>query len=438
MAGGDRTSLVPTPPIHQRLNLGAEEEAKSCEFLVEMFLEEKVDNWFQGIKLEKPKLTWRKFEELLCQRFKGTCRRDIVEEFNKLHFTSGLKEEMKPMVKMLKPNTLSGVIKVAHLQEQALKLQGKTVKEGNKVVAEPRRNTILLEGQLARETVKILVDTGSSDSYIHHKLVSTQGIPYKYVKPFTVTIGDRSLVTSGALCPKVLWNVQNYKFCFDLRIMEFGDWDLILWVDWMCNYSPITFDFHQLKFSMFHQGEIVALHGAVNDATMELVRRKDLRGFLQAKRRCCAISAQAGKVTTEGQRVLEAITVVLDQFSKVFQEPTQLPPNKNLDHQIPLKPGVQALKMKSYRYPHSQKTEIVRQIADMLKSGIIKPSNSPYASPVLLVKKKDNTWHFCVDYRHLNDLIVKDRYPMPNIDELLDELYGAGFLSKIDLRSGYH
>ncbi|XP_071926629.1 uncharacterized protein [Coffea arabica] len=487
--GRDRTPLLPTPPIHQRLNLVADEEAKSCEFLdkipshnlpklelhmfngekpyewvkkcnkyfmlnkipedhkllvVEMFLEGKADNWFQGIKLEKPKLTlWR---------FKGTCCRNIVEEFNMLqqisteeiyqerfeelrtlmlfqnpnlsevyfisNFTSGLKEKIKPMVKMLKPNTLSGVIEVAHLQEQALRLQGKTMKEGNKVVAEPRfgmyrhptstnggsdalgeqdeltnnprepveillnalsdslgRNTILLQGQLAGETVKILVDTGSSDSYIHHMLVLAQGIPFEYVKPFTVTIG------------------------MGVWIMELGDWDLILGVDWMCNYNPITFDFHQLNFY---------------------------------------IPLGRGQVTTEGQRVPELITTVLEQFPKVFQEPAQLPPNRRLDHQIPLKPRGQAFKMKPYRYPHSPKIEIERQITNMLKSRIIKPSNSPYASPVQLVKKKDNTWHFCVDYRHLNDLTVNDRYPIPNIDKLLDELYGARFFSKIDLRSGYH
>lgn len=101
-------------------------------------------------------------------------------------------------------------------------------------------------------------------------------------------------------------------------------------------------------------------------------------------------------------------------------------------------PGAQPFHIRPYRYPPVLKTEIERQVQEMLSQGLIQPSTSPFSSPVLLVKKKDNSYRFCVDFRHLNALIVKSKFPVPVFDELMDELANARWFSKLNLCAGFH
>jgi hypothetical protein len=103
-----------------------------------------------------------------------------------------------------------------------------------------------------------------------------------------------------------------------------------------------------------------------------------------------------------------------------------------------LLPGAKPVNVKPYRYSPQQKTEIEKQVQEMLAVGLIQHSTSPFASPVILVKKKDGTWRFCIDYIGLNNITVKNKYPMPIVDELLDELSGSQWFTKLDLRAGYH
>jgi len=115
----------------------------------------------------------------------------------------------------------------------------------------------------------------------------------------------------------------------------------------------------------------------------------------------------------------------LDNHSKVFETPKGIPPIPDHDHVIHLIPRSVPPNIRPYKYLYAQKSEIERMVAEMLEVGIIQPSQSSFSGPVVLVHKKDGSWRMCPDYRELNKLTIKVKFPILVIDELLDELHGS-------------
>lgn len=116
------------------------------------------------------------------------------------------------------------------------------------------------------------------------------------------------------------------------------------------------------------------------------------------------------------------ITTVVEEFTYTFREPTDLPPKRQYDHSITLKKGVQGICVRPYRHSATQKDVIEKMVKEMCDCGIIRKSRSSFASPVVLVKKKDNTWCMCIDYLQLNQHTFKKKFPIPIIEELPDKL----------------
>ncbi|KAL0534211.1 hypothetical protein IC582_028499 [Cucumis melo] len=129
---------------------------------------------------------------------------------------------------------------------------------------------------------------------------------------------------------------------------------------------------------------------------------------------------------------------VLKQYKDVFDWLEMQPPRRKIEHHIYLRERTDPINVRPYRYGFHQKAEMEKLVEEMLTSGVIRPRKSPYSSPVLLVKKKDGSWRFCVDYRAVNNATVPDKFPISVVEELFDELNGASLFSKIDLKSGYH
>ncbi|GJZ64977.1 putative mitochondrial protein [Tanacetum coccineum] len=141
---------------------------------------------------------------------------------------------------------------------------------------------------------------------------------------------------------------------------------------------------------------------------------------------------------THSNELPKELKEIITAYEDVFEIPKELPPYKSHDHRIPLIEGTQPVNIRPYRHPPIQKDSIEAMVKELLDAGVIKTCQSPFASPIVMVKNKDNTWMMCIDYRQLNKCTIKDKFPILIIEELIDELCGANVFSKLDLRSGYH
>ena len=135
---------------------------------------------------------------------------------------------------------------------------------------------------------------------------------------------------------------------------------------------------------------------------------------------------------------LEDIKVV-SEYPDVFPEDLPgMPPDRDIEFSIDLLPGTAPISKRPYRMDVKDLSELKKQIEELLKKGFIHPSSSPWGAPVIFVDKKDGSRRMCVDYRALNDVTIKNKYPLPRIEDLFDQMRGAMIFSKIDLRLGYH
>ena len=144
-------------------------------------------------------------------------------------------------------------------------------------------------------------------------------------------------------------------------------------------------------------------------------------------------------IKTEKARPSVSNIPTVSDFPDVFPEEFPgLPPQREIEFAIDIIPGAASASITPYRMAPLELKELKLQLQELLEKGFIRPSVSPWGAFVLFVKNKDGTLRLCIDYRQLNKLTVKNKYPLPRIDDLFDQLKGASIFSKIDLRSGYH
>ena len=220
-------------------------------------------------------------------------------------------------------------------------------------------------------------------------------------------------------------------------------YDIILGANWLKKYSPNLFDWDKRCITIFHKGDWLTLYDHQRRGKDCVISAKACSKLLLQGAEAFVFQLNYRDTNTTAQVHVDSaqpdtVADILQEFIDIFSDPTGLPPSRACDHSIPLKEGATPPNIRPYRMPHHQKDLVEELIKNLLERSEIRPSTSPFSSPAILVRKKDKTWRLCVDYRQLNALTVKNKYPIPVIEDLLDELHGANLFSKLDLRSGYH
>ncbi|XP_051129728.1 uncharacterized protein LOC127250469 [Andrographis paniculata] len=300
--------------------------------------------------------------------------------------------------------------------------------------------TMRLCSSLFGFSVTVLIDSGASHNFISQKLVLHAKLNVDATQEFNVVLGVGRKVASTGVCSKLSIQIDGAEVQADCHVFPLGGVDIILGVAWLRTLRKIQMDWEALEMQLYSAGQQVTFR---SDPRLYrgLETIQNLLDIIEVEFSALLLRSVIENYHSSpenGPAMLPEIVQILEEFPEVFAEPNELPPTRHSDHRIPLKPGAVLASVRPYRYGQIQKDEIERFVHDMLVGGIICPSTSPFSSPVLLVKRKDGSWRFCVDYRELNKSTVADKYPIPVIQEILDELSGATIFSKIDLRSGYH
>ena len=229
--------------------------------------------------------------------------------------------------------------------------------------------------------------------------------------------------------------IREYEYLGDLIELSFREIDVILGMDWLSRHRAIVnCRMKRVTLRTPNESEVIFIDERPNHLS-NVISATVARKMVQ--KGCEAYLAYVIDTVKARPSVSDIPTV--SDFPDVFPEELPgLPPQREIEFAIDVVPGATPASVTPYRMAPLELKELKLQLQELLDKGFIRPSVSPWGAPVLFVKKKDGTLRLCVDYRQLNKLTVKNKYLLPRIDDLFDQLKGASIFSKIDLRSGYH
>ena len=304
------------------------------------------------------------------------------------------------------------------------------------LIGTPTPGTMRVRGKVNGNGLVILIDTGSTHNFVDASLVSRLQLRIDVFKILEVKVANGSVVKTQGFCSNVPVCIQGVKFCIQFHVLTLGGCDEVLDTQWLRTLGEIQWNFKLLTMGFCYESHKLLLQGLTPSLGSSIV---DCKQFFKASvKKGLSLQIASVEAVVLEVRLPTEVELLLQEFQHVFETPIGLPPLRGHEHPIVLKEGAQPMCQRPYRYPFYQKKEIEKIVKELLSVGSIRNSSSLFASPVLLVRKVDGSWRMCIDYKALNNIIVKDNFPIPVIDELLDELSGVVIFSKLDLRFRYH
>ena len=312
---------------------------------------------------------------------------------------------------------------------------------------------LIFNGKVGRCHSKTLVDCGAAAS-----IVCGSFIEKNKLRTRTVTNGPKFRLPDSTIfkCEKILdvaqISIGPYQDTISPVFVLPGKcpFDLILGKPWLNEKNP-DIDFPSNSLTFEHEGAPITICADYHNphaarelgliSAIELAREAEDGAIVHLLMLTPAPDLPAEATSAQRHQQFEALVeqIIQDNLDIMPDDlPAELPPERFVDHKIDLMPGSQPVAQAMYRLSFEELAELKKQLMGLLEKGYIQPSKSPFGSPILFVKKKGGSLRMCIDYRALNRMTIKNRCPLPRIDDLLERLVGAKYFTVLDLRSGYH
>jgi hypothetical protein len=264
----------------------------------------------------------------------------------------------------------------------------------------------------------VLFDSRASYSFISATYVENHNLSIALLRCQMIVSSPGGDMPTRQLCPKVNLKIRGVDFVTNLIVLESKGIDVILGMEWLSKHK-------------------VLINCAKKSVKLTTPDEKELEFVIDP-----VVTAKgiANRVKVNQLDTSQGFEVpVVNEFPDVFpKELPGMPPDRDIEFVIELKSGTAPIYKTPFRMITAELVELKEYIKELLEKRFIRPSSSPWGAPMILAPKKDGTQRLCVDYRALNEVTIKNKYPLPRIDDMFDQLRGACVFSKIDLRSGYH